>query len=1140
MNSQWYKEAIIYETHIRAFYDSDGDGIGDLRGLTQKLEYLQDLGITALWLLPFYPSPLRDDGYDIADYTNVHPNYGTLRDFKAFLREAHRRGLRVITELVLNHTSDQHPWFQRARRSPRNSRWRDFYVWSDTPEKYKETRVIFQDFEPSNWTWDPVAEQYYWHRFYSHQPDLNFDNIGVRRALLDVLNFWLGMGVDGLRLDAVPYLYEREGTNCENLPETHNYLRTLRKYIDERYADRMLLAEANQWPDDAIAYFGLGDECQMAFHFPLMPRLFMAVRMEDRFPIIEILEQTPVIPQSCQWALFLRNHDEMTLEMVTDEERDYMYRVYAADSQARINLGIRRRLAPLLSNNRRKIELMNGLLFSLPGAPIIYYGDEIGMGDNIYLGDRNGVRTPMQWSGDRNAGFSRANPQKLYLPIITDSAYHYQTVNVETQMANLNSVLWWMKRLIALRKRYPVFGLGSTEFLFPENRKVLAFIRRYNNAAMLVVANLSRYVQPVKLNLNGFKAATPIELFGQTRFPLVNDEPYLLTLGPHSFYWFDLERLKVEISAVVPPRLIAEIPVEDNWQEVFKKPAKERLEAALAKWLPKCRWFIGKNKVVQRVQIVDVILIPTANPPRSTEDKITSVTERLTQQYTVDRRASAAGYADFRLLLLQVEYTEGEPEVYQVPVHYMTRKEKLHHTQSNRVIAKLITSVVNPPQPAAGSAFEGWLVEAVDDPRFAGSLLETIRRRRQYRGQKGEINAAPLDAPKLAWIFNNKPIKSRLMGAEQSNSSISFGDKAMLKLFRRVERGANPEYEMGRFLTEKHTFANTPKLLGVLEYCEPKEKPATLGVLLEYIPNEGDAAKWTIDCLKHYFEAVLSEAGRTPPPVESRALLDLAKIEPPPLAREVIGAYLESARVMGRRTAELHLVLASDPEDPAFSPEPFGELYQRALSHGLLGLADQALGALESKIDNLPTGTAELARKLVDYREVIEERFKRIRERRIHAMRLRTHGDYHLGQVLCKGADFIIIDFEGEPLRSIGERRIKRSPLKDVAGMLRSFHYVWELAARQLVEPAAATPQGRAKVADWGRFWQMWVSAEFLKEYLAVAAAGEFLPADRKELELLLNALILERALYEIGYELNTRSNWVEIPLRGTLQALEA
>jgi maltose alpha-D-glucosyltransferase/alpha-amylase len=539
-NPRWYKDAVIYELHVRAFSDSDGDGVGDFAGLTRKLDYLQDLGVTALWLLPFYPSPLRDDGYDIADYGDVHPSYGALRDVEVLLREAHRRGLRVITELVLNHTSDQHAWFQRARRAKAGSAWRNFYVWSDDAKRYPEARIIFKDFETSNWTWDPVANAYYWHRFYSHQPDLNFDNPAVRRAMLQVVDFWLKLGVDGLRLDAVPYLYERDGTNCENLPETHGFLRALRRHVEEHFEDRMLLAEANQWPEDAVAYFGAGDECHMAFHFPLMPRLFMATHMEDRFPVIDILAQTPAVPESCQWAVFLRNHDELTLEMVTDEERDYMYRVFAHDPQARINLGIRRRLAPLLGNHRRRIELLNGLLLSLPGTPVIYYGDEIGMGDNIYLGDRNGVRTPMQWTSGRNAGFSLASPQRLYLPVVVEAEYHPEAVSVEQQQRNTHSLLWWMKRLIGLRKRFKAFGRGTLEVLYPENRKVLAFVRRFEEERLLVVANLSRFVQYAELDLAAFRGAVPVEVFGGTEFPAVGDRPYFVTLAPHAFFWFAL------------------------------------------------------------------------------------------------------------------------------------------------------------------------------------------------------------------------------------------------------------------------------------------------------------------------------------------------------------------------------------------------------------------------------------------------------------------------------------------------------------------------------------------------------------------------------------------------------------------------
>ncbi|HAH05979.1 MAG TPA: maltose alpha-D-glucosyltransferase [Elusimicrobia bacterium] len=537
---RWYKDAVIYELHVRAFHDGKGDGVGDFVGLTRKLDYLQDLGVSALWLLPFYPSPLRDDGYDISDYFDVHPSYGTLSEFKRFLREAHRRGLKVITELVLNHTSDQHALFQRARRAPPGSRERDFYVWSDSPSKYAEARVIFKDFESSNWTWDPVAKAYYWHRFYSHQPDLNFDNPAVLRHLLKAVDFWLGLGVDGLRLDAIPYLFEREGSSCENLPETHAFLKELRRHVDARFKDRMLLAEANQWPEDAAAYFGSGDECHMAFHFPIMPRLFSALHMEDCFPIVDILKQTPALPDALQWALFLRNHDELTLEMVTDEERDYMYRVYAMDPRARINLGIRRRLAPLLGNHRRKIELINGLLFSLPGTPVLYYGDEIGMGDNIYLGDRNGVRTPMQWSADRNGGFSQADAARLYAPVNADSVYGYQGLNVEAQEQQPCSLLNWMRQLVAARRRHDTFGRGSTEFLDADNRRVLAYFRHGADDDILVVANLSQKAQAVELALGRYAGIQPVEIVGGTLFPRIGVGPYALSFGPYGFYWFSL------------------------------------------------------------------------------------------------------------------------------------------------------------------------------------------------------------------------------------------------------------------------------------------------------------------------------------------------------------------------------------------------------------------------------------------------------------------------------------------------------------------------------------------------------------------------------------------------------------------------
>src|SRR3981189_574132 len=605
VDALWYKDAVIYELHVKTFSDSNGDGIGDFRGLIDKLDYLQELGITAVWLLPFYPSPLRDDGYDIADYYDVNPNYGTLDDFRAFLDAAHKRGLRVITELIINHTSDQNPWFQKSRRASPGSPEREFYVWSDTPEKYSEARIIFKDFETSNWTWDPLAKAYYWHRFYSHQPDLNFDNPAVHEAVEKVCDYWLGMGVDGLRLGAVPYLYEREGTNCENLPETHAYLKKLRAHVDLKFPGRVLLAEANQWPEDAVAYFGSGDESQMSFHFPLMPRMFMSLQMEDRFPIIDILEQTPPIPENCQWAMFLRNHDELTLEMVTDEERDYMWRVYANDPTARINLGIRRRLAPLLANNRRKIELLNTLLFSMPGTPIIYYGDEIGMGDNFYLGDRNGCRTPMQWSPDRNAGFSRANPQQLYLPITIDPEYHYEAVNVENQQKNLSSLLWWTRRVIAMRKNFKAFSRGTLEFLNPDNPKVLAFLRRSENETIVVVANLSRFSQSAELDLSRFAGCVPMEVFSRNLFRPIRKTRYVVTLGPHAYYWFALQA-PIDTRRALKKHIVPTIKAPVQLDVLLGNSQREQLERdVLPNHIQNSRWFGSKARSFRNLKVTE-------------------------------------------------------------------------------------------------------------------------------------------------------------------------------------------------------------------------------------------------------------------------------------------------------------------------------------------------------------------------------------------------------------------------------------------------------------------------------------------------------------------------------------------------------
>ncbi len=1100
----WYKDAIIYELHVRAFFDSDGDGIGDFRGLTQKLDYLQDLGVTAVWLLPFYPSPLKDDGYDIADYVDVHPAYGTLRDFERFVREAHRRGLRVITELVLNHTSDQHSWFQRARRAPPGSKWRDFYVWSETPEKYGGARIIFKDFEASNWAWDPAARAYYWHRFYTHQPDLNYDHPAVERAVLRVVDFWLRLGVDGVRLDAVPYLYEREGTSCENLPETYEFLRRLRSHVDQRFTNRMFLAEANQWPEDAVAYFSDGDACQMAFHFPLMPRLFMAIRMEDRFPVLEILTQTPAIPDNCQWALFLRNHDELTLEMVTDEDRDYMYRAYAQDTQARINLGIRRRLAPLLGNHRRRIELMNGLLFSLPGTPVIYYGDEIGMGDNVYQGDRNGVRTPMQWSADRNAGFSRANPQQLYLPVIIDPEYHYETVNAESQQGNLHSLLWWTKRLIALRTRHKAFGRGSLEFLHPESRKVLAFLRRYDGECILVVANLSRFVQGVELDLSQFEGLVPVEMFGRTELPPIGETPYFLTLGPHAFYWFSLEQQRAE--AVTLAGLEGQLPVikvRGTWEAVLSGRAKAGLEATLPTYLRTCRWFGGKARRIQSATITDIVPM--------------SANRESTRSYVA---------------LVRVEYMEGEPETYVLPLSFAPED------RAQEILSDIPQTAIVRIEVEGGSG--GVLYDALWDGRFCELLLQSIGRRRNFKGAAGELVAWPTAAFRQLRGPAEGNLQPSVLKAEQSNTSVLYGDRLILKLFRRPETGANPDLEIGRFLTEKTAFAHVPPVAGALEYRRGRAEPVTLGVLQGLIANEGDAWQYTLDEVARYFEQVLSRrVEEEGVPVPDKPLLLMAEEEIPAEAADLIGPYLESAKLLGQRTAELHVALAQDPDNPDFRAEPFSDFYRRSLYQSMRKLTAQSFQLLRGRLKELSAPARDEAARVLDLEAEILGRFRRVLEHPVAAKRIRCHGDYHLGQVLCTGKDFVIIDFEGEPARALSERRLKRSPLRDVAGMLRSFHYAAYAALFRQEQGGLVAAEERPSLESWARLWHVWVSAVFLKRYLEVAGEAGFLPRNRDDLQALLDAFLLEKAVYELGYELNNRPNWLRVPVQGILQLLE-
>ena len=1066
----WYKDAVIYELRVRSYNDSNGDGIGDFGGLTEKLDYLQDLGVTALWLLPFYPSPYRDDGYDISDYNDVHADVGTLEDFRGFLEEAHRRGLRVITELVLNHTSDQHPWFQRARRAPPGSPERDFYVWNESPEKYRDARIIFKDFEPSNWSWDPVARSYYWHRFFAHQPDLNFENPAVQEALLAAVDFWLALGVDGLRLDAVPYLYEEEGTNCENLPKTHVFLRKLRAHVDQRFQNRLLLAEANQWPEDAAAYFGSASapECHMNFHFPIMPRIFMSIHMEDRLPLIDIFAQTPKLDEKCQWAIFLRNHDELTLEMVTDEERDYMYRAYAGDPAMRLNLGIRRRLAPLLGNDRRNIELMNALLFSLPGTPVLYYGDEIGMGDNVYLGDRNGVRTPMQWSTDRNAGFSRANPQRLILPVIIDPEYHYESLNVEAQQQNPSSLLWWTKRMIALRQRYQAFGRGTIEFLSPDNPKVLAFFRQYGDETLLIVANLSRNVQYAELDLSTKKGLVPVELLGRTHFPAIGELPYLLALGGHAFYWFALQK---------PDNAEGEAREAAYQPPAIKDTSKETLEEVMAGYLEGRRWFRGGGRQLVSAKISELLSMS----------------------------------ASFQLAFLRVEYADGDPETYVIPLGEATD------------LALAAEILARAPQAVLATLPQGILYDPLADVGSARPVLEALAAHTRVKGANGELvasTARPLENPGA--------LDPRVTKPEHPNAIVIYGNKYLLKFFRKLDEGTRPELEIGRFLTQRPG-SPAPPLVGQLEYRPRRGEPITIATLHEFVPSEGDAFTYSQNELARFFERVLARHEEVAPSAPPGATpLQLADRDPPVLERDLIGGFLDPARLLGQRVAELHAALASAPDDPLFAPEPYSALDQRSSYQAMRNTTGSVLRLLKTRLAKLPPHAAELGRELCANEERVYRRFDAMLSNRVNAQRLRRHGDLKLGSVLYTCKDFVIIDFDGRRDRPLPERRRKRSPLRDVAGMLRSLQHA---AMTALHDPALVREADRDVARPWAWSWYLWSAASFLRGYLATAHVHTWLARDQHELGVLLDAYLLDKSLRELGDDLEGRPGQAALSL---------
>jgi maltose alpha-D-glucosyltransferase/alpha-amylase len=1067
----WFKDAIIYQLHVKAFADSNNDGIGDFAGLTEKLDYLEDLGVTALWLLPFYSSPGHDDGYDISDYRTINADFGTMVDFRRFMQEARRRKLRVLTELVINHTSDQHPWFQRARRSRPTSDARNWYVWSDNDQAYAGTRVIFNDTEKSNWAWDPLAGAYYWHRFFSHQPDLNYDNPRVLAAMIQIMRRWLDLGVDGFRLGAIPYLCEREGTNNENLPETHAIIEKIRAELDSYAPGKLLLAEANQWPEDVSAYFGDGDECHMAYHFPLMPRIYMAIAQEDRFPITDILRQTPDIPVNCQWALFLRNHDELTLEMVTDVERDYLWSTYATDPRARINLGIRRRLASLMDNDRRKIELMNSLLLSFPGTPIIYYGDEIGMGDNIYLGDRNGVRTPMQWTPDRNGGFSRCDPTRLYLPMIMDPVYGYEAVNVEAQSRSLASLLSWTKRLISVRKSSKVFGRGSLTFIRPANRSVLVYVRQYENEVVLCVANLSRSAQAAEIDLAAWRGRVPFELLGRTNFPPIGDGAYLVTLGPYGFFWFLLR--EPNASTIESPRIWAEfetLVVTDGWRSLLRGRSKSVLERdVLPAFLGSRRWYAERGTLPTTL-IGGAIPIAAADP-----DLGVVLLE-------AKGRRETANY----LLPLTIKWTRFDRE---------------------RQNPSALAAVRRGPR-------EGSLLDATADPSFVALLLENLRAARIIEADHRRIEFAP-----TTMFPKDGPIAIqdvRAVDTEQSNTTVLVGTDYVVKLFRRLERGLNPEIEVGRFLTETVSFSHAPPLLGSVELEENGARSA-VAVVHGFVENQGDA--WTV----------------------TSAYLDRFVEEQRFLTAEAAGhsdeqtAYLRWMEQVGRRVAELQLALAGRDDIVDFAPEQIAADDVRSWTDGVLQRAGRALDDLARRRSDLTENDRQLAEAVLSYREALPARLRELLPESIDAMKIRHHGDFHLGQMLIVKDDVSIIDFEGEPRRSIKDRRRKVAAARDVAGFIRSIDYSATAALERALKSA---PDEHGKIARALEGWREQSVAAFLSAYRSSLNDTKLWPQSLQDADRLLDFFLLEKAFYEIEYELAHRPDWLRVPLAGAWRIL--
>ncbi|ROM69487.1 maltose alpha-D-glucosyltransferase [Pseudomonas brassicacearum] len=1086
----WYKDAVIYQVHVKSYFDSNNDGIGDFPGLIEKLDYIADLGVNTIWLLPFYPSPRRDDGYDIAEYRGVSPDYGTMADARRFIAEAHKRNLRVITELVINHTSDQHPWFQRARKAKPGSAARDFYVWSDNDHKYDGTRIIFLDTEKSNWTWDPVAGQYFWHRFYSHQPDLNFDNPQVIKAVLSVMRYWLDMGIDGLRLDAIPYLIERDGTNNENLPETHDVLKLIRAEIDANYPDRMLLAEANQWPEDTQLYFGdvdaqglNGDECHMAFHFPLMPRMYMALAQEDRFPITDILRQTPEIPANCQWAIFLRNHDELTLEMVTDKERDYLWNYYAADRRARINLGIRRRLAPLMERDRRRVELLNSLLLSMPGTPTLYYGDEIGMGDNIYLGDRDGVRTPMQWSIDRNGGFSRADPASLVLPPIMDPLYGYLSVNVETQAGDPHSLLNWTRRMLAVRKQSQAFGRGTLKMLSPSNRRILAYTREYTSPEgkheiILCVANVSRSAQAAELDLSTYAGMVPVEMLGGNAFPPIGQLNFLLTLPPYGFYWFALATENQMPSWHVEPAQslpdFTTLVLKKRLEELLEAPSRTTLEQTiLPSWLQNRRWFAGKDSAIEKVNIVYGVRFGDAQHP---------------------------------VLLSEIDVTSaGQTLRYQLPFGLLAE---------DQVGAAL-------PQQLALSRVRrvrqvGLITDAFSLESFVRAVLQGMQNATVLPFTEGELRFEPTEG--LTALNLGAEPEVRYLSAEQSNSSVVVGGALVLKLIRKVASGVHPELEMSAYLTAAG-FSNISPLLGSVIRRDAQGEDALLMIAQGYLSNQGDAWEWTQNNLERALRDELANA-----------------VSEQEQHYNALGELKDFAGMLGQRLGEMHQVLAQATDDPDFAPQPTHAKEAQAIGKDVVAQVENALRLLKQNQGQLNPADQAMVARLLEHKKTVLAHIQALAAKAVGGLRIRVHGDLHLGQVLVIKGDAYLIDFEGEPARPLHERRGKHSPYKDVSGVLRSFDYAAAMAIHlNTVDSTADADAARQRVAD--RYLKEAREA-FVQAYRLAAAslAHEWKDAEGEDAALALFGL--EKAAYEVAYEAENRPAWLPVPLHGLVGLL--